>query len=143
MKINPWAILPVIVIGIAIIPNVALVLASRDARPEPVSAQSWELTKRFDADRRGAAAFAAAGGRLAVAVAAGSATFTLDPGSEPLPGAPMLRLYCPAEAAADRTVAWADVGQPLRVELPRRGRWVARFDAGDQQALATVAFSAP
>ena len=142
MKVNPWAVLPVIVIGAALIPNAILVMAARDARPEPVSAQAWQDTLRFDADRQAAEAFASAGGRFAAQLADRQATFTASFGGQPTQ-AVHVRLYCPAAAAADRTVPWPDPTRPLVVDLPRGGRWVARLDAEAGRGLATVTFHAP
>lgn len=133
---NFWPWLPVLVIGAAAIANIGIIIVAKQVNPQKVEEQAYAASVHFDADKAAAEAFSARGLRLDVS-APEPATLRLriDGGAS---GPAQVRLYRPDAPEADRTVAWADVAQPLAIPLSRPGVWRIdlRLAATDGQRLA-------
>jgi hypothetical protein len=142
-RFNPWAWLPFIVIGIAIIPNAALLLTARRTGVARSEGRPWEESRRYDEDKRAAAAFAAAGWRLDLHPRPGGVEAVLSGGSGAPPADLVLRLQRPDTAALDITQAWQDPARPLAIALARSGRWRVRLDGGGTRALVETALDLP
>ena len=133
---NFWPWLPVIVIGAAVIANVGIIIAAKRVNPQKVEEQAYAASIHFDADKAAAEAFTARGLRLVVATPdANTLHLSISGGAS---GAGEVRLYRPDAPGADRTVAWADVAQPLSIPLTRPGVWRLdlRLSASDGARLA-------
>lgn len=133
---NFWPWLPVIVIGAAVIANVGIIIAAKRVNPQKVEEQAYAASIHFDADKAAAEAFTARGLRLVVATPdANTLHLSISGGAS---GAGEVRLYRPDAPGADRTVAWADVAQPLTIPLTRPGVWRLdlRLSASDGARLA-------
>jgi hypothetical protein len=133
---NFWPWLPLFVIGAAAIANGAIITAAKRVSPQKVEDQPYAASVHFDADKAAAEAFTARGLRLAVtAPDANTLLLTISGGAS---GAADVRLYRPDAPGADRTVAWADVAQPLTIPLTRHGVWRLdlRLSASDGARLA-------
>jgi hypothetical protein len=133
---NFWPWLPVVVIGAAVIANGAIILAARRVSPQKVEEQAYAASAHFDTDKAAAEAFTARGLRLVVATPnPNTLHLSISGGAS---GAGEVRLYRPDSPGADRTVAWADVAQPLTIPLTRHGVWRLdlRLSASDGERLA-------
>jgi hypothetical protein len=133
---NPWPWMPLLVIGAAAIANGAIILVAKRVSPQKVEAQPYAASAHFDADKAAAEAFVAKGLRLDTSASDPSTLRLTILGSAS--GAGEVRLYRPDAPGADRTVAWADVAQPLTIPLTRQGVWRLdlRLDAADGTKLA-------
>lgn len=133
---NFWQWLPVFVIGAAVIANTAIIVVAKRVNPQKVEEQAYAASIYFDSDKAAAEAFTARGLRLAVITPdANTLQLTISGGAT---GAGEVRLYRPDAPGADRTVAWADVAQPLTIPLTRHGVWRLdlRLSASDGERLA-------
>ncbi len=133
---NFWPWLPLVVIGAAAIANGAIVLVAKRVSPQKVEDQPFAASVHFDADKAAGEAFTNLGLRLETTTP-DTTTLRLDiHGDARGPGE--VRLYRPDAPAADRTVAWADTGQPLTIPLSRAGVWRIdlRLAAADGTRLA-------
>ena len=133
---NFWPWLPVVVIGAAVIANIGIIVVAKQVSPQKVEEQAYAASVHFDADKAAAEAFSARGLRLDVSAPEPSTLRLRIDGTAV--GAAQVRLYRPDAPEADRTVAWADVAQPLAIPLSRPGVWRIdlRHTAGDGQRLA-------
>ena len=133
---NFWPWLPVFVIGAAAIANGAIILVANRVSPQKVEAQPYAASVHFDADKADGETFTARGLRLVVATPDANTLQLNISGSAN--GAGEVRLYRPDAPDADRTVAWADVAQPLTIPLTRPGVWRLdlRLSASDGTRLA-------
>jgi len=134
---NFWPWLPVIVIGAAVIANTAMIMAARRVSPQKVEEQAYAASAHFDSDKAAAEAFTARGHRLDTSAPDPSTLRLVITGGVPS-GAAEVRLYRPDARGEDRTVAWADVAQPLTIPLSRQGVWRLdlRLSASDGERLA-------
>lgn len=133
---NFWPWLPVIAIGAAAIANGAIILVAKRVSPQKVEEQAYAASVHFDADKAEAEAFAARGLRLVLATPDPATLHLSLSGGAAGPGE--VRLYRPDAPGDDRTVAWADVAQPLIIPLTRQGVWRLdlRLRASDGERLA-------
>jgi hypothetical protein len=133
---NLWPWLPVFVIGAAVIANIAIIMVAKRVNPQKVEEQAYAASVHFDADKAAGEAFTKRGFTLSVR-APDPATLHLSI-SGGASGAGEVHLYRPDAPGADRTVAWADVAQPLTIPLSRQGVWRLdlRLRASDGERLA-------
>ncbi len=131
-----WALLPVVVIAAAIIPNAVFVIIARHARPATVEPSPWLASRDEDARQAAVRAFAAGGWTLAArSPQPGALDFTLT-GPEPAPAGQLL-LRSRADASADRTVPWPAGASAAAIALPR-GRWQVRWSSSDARLAAQM-----
>lgn len=125
---NPWMWLPVMVIGVAAVSNLALILVARRTHVTKVEEHPWLAAERIDRDKVELQAFAARGLRFAVEGHGLHVTCRLaGPAGAPAPSPLRLHCYRASDAGLDRTVDWTDPQQPLEMELPVAGRWELRL----------------
>lgn len=133
---NFWPWLPVFVIGAAVIANTAIILVAKRVSPQKVEEQAYAASIHFDSDKAAGEAFTARGLRLVVATPDPKTLLISISGGAS--GVGEVRLYRPDAPEADRTVAWADVAQPLTIPLTRHGVWRLdlRLSTSDGERLA-------
>lgn len=134
---NFWPWLPVLVIGAAVIANIAIILVAKRVSPQKVEEQAYAASAHFDADKAAGEAFTARGHRMEI-ITADPSTLRLAISGTPAHGAAEVRLYRPDAPDADRSVAWSDVTTPLVIPLSRPGVWRldVRLAAADGTRLA-------
>jgi|GEM_PF-3119910 nitrogen fixation protein FixH len=126
---NPWPWLPVIVLGITVIPSLIFVMTAHRLRLGLVEELPYQSSVHYDVDKQSRSDFRAAGYhfaaqgdgplrlrfQLAAPVGAGPAKDT------------QIALYRPDDLRCDRVIAWPDPTQPLVVSVQRPGLWRVRL----------------
>jgi nitrogen fixation protein FixH len=133
-----WWMAPVIGVGICATANGVLIATSFRVRPQKVVERPYAASAHEDQRAAERAVFTARGWRLTTAVDGSGCTLTLASIGGVQPVAGRVQLYRPDDLAADRELAWTDLAQPLRCDLPRPGAWSVRVVLQDGAGVVLV-----
>ena len=117
-----WAFVPVIVIGLAMIPNAIMIAVAKQRAPASVEESPYAASVRIDDEKSALKRFDSMGFALTSRVPeAGMLQLELD-GPQPLEGVEVL-LQRHDTATLDKVINWDSIHEPLAVAVPRLGRW--------------------
>jgi len=138
LHIEPWVLIPLLLFVGMIGLHLVLVWRMHQVGADSVERRSWEQSAAFDQLRASRARFRDHGFALQLDDAADAdglrCRIAHADGHTPSVSA-TLRCYRPDDAGLDRELHWADISQPLDLQLPRNGLWTVslRFAIGDDE----------